>query len=81
MSRHRTRHGIEERGPTTTTLEFVVGFVERCIAAGASVGALSGHVFVVFTSKGRFGAFFAEDAELFCARRKVEVRTSSRGRP
>ncbi len=40
-------------------------FVERRVASGAGVDARGGHVFVVGAGVGGFGAFFAEDAELF----------------
>lgn len=58
--------GVEEGGPAAAALELVVCLVERRGAAGAGVDAAGGGVFVVFAREGRFGAFFAEDAELFC---------------
>ena len=42
------------------------GFIERSGAADAGVDAAAGHVLVVNPGVGGFGAFFAEDAELFC---------------
>ena len=68
MSRHRTRNVIEIRRPATAGLELVGRFVERGIAAGAGVDAVRGCVLVIFAGEGRFGALFAEDAELFCMR-------------
>jgi hypothetical protein len=43
----------------------VGGFVEGSVAGGAGVDACGGHVLVIFAGEGSFGAFFAEDAELF----------------
>lgn len=64
MSRHGTGDSVEEGGPAAAGLELVVGLVERCLAAGAGVDTLGGHVLVVFASEGTLGALFAEDAEL-----------------
>lgn len=46
------------------------GFVERRGAAGAGVDAASGHVLIVDAGVGGFGAFFAENSELFCGGEK-----------
>lgn len=65
IPRNGARESIEERGPATAGLELVRGFVDRGGAAGAGVDAGGWHVFVVDAGIGCFGAFFAEDAELF----------------
>lgn len=65
MSGNCTWDVVEVCRPTATRLEFVVRFVEGRIAASASVDSGFRHVLVVFAGKGCFGAFFAEDAELF----------------
>lgn len=65
MSRYGARDSIKVGGPATARLELVGGFVERGLAAGAGVDARGGHVFVVGAGVGGFGAFFAEDTELF----------------
>ncbi len=57
---------VEIGGPAAAGFELVRGFVERGVAAGAGVDAGGGHVFVVGSCEGGFGAFLAEDAELFC---------------
>lgn len=64
---HSARQGVEIRRPAAAGLEFVRGFVERRVTAGTGVHALLGLVGIVFAGVGRFGAFFAEDAELFCS--------------
>lgn len=46
------------------------GFVERRGAAGTGVDAAGRHVLVVDAGIGGFGAFFAEDSELFYRERK-----------
>lgn len=43
----------------------MVGFVEGRVAAGASIHTGVGSMLVVFACEGRFGAFLAENAELF----------------
>jgi hypothetical protein len=63
---NRARHRIEERRPAAARLELVLCGVEGRVAGGAVVGAGGGRVFVVFAGAGGFGAFFADDAELFC---------------
>ena len=40
VSRHGAWKGIEIRWPSTATLELVLGFVQWCIAASASVYTL-----------------------------------------
>lgn len=67
VSSHSPRDGVEKGRPAAARLELVVGFVERGVAASAGVGAFGGHVFVKGAAEGGFGAFVAEDAELFCA--------------
>lgn len=66
MPRHGPGHRVVEGRPTAPGLEFLLSGVQRCGAAGAGVGAGARGVFVVFAGVGRFGALFAEDAELFC---------------
>lgn len=66
MPDHGARDGVEIRGPPAPGLELVGGAVERGGAGGAGVGAGGGGVFVVGAREGGLGAFFAEDAELFC---------------
>ena len=66
MSRHGTRDRIVEGRPSAAGLEFLLGGVEGRGTAGAGVGPRGRGVFVVFACVGGFGAFFAEDAELFC---------------
>ena len=66
MASHRPRDRIEVGGPSASGFKLVVRFVEGGVAAGAGVDAFRGTVLVVFAREGRFGAFFAEDAELFC---------------
>ena len=68
MPRHSARDSIKVRRPATARLEFMSGFIERSIAAGAGVDAARGHVFVVCAGVRGFSAFLAEDAELFCGR-------------
>lgn len=58
--------GVEVRGPAAAGLELVRGAVEGGGAGGAGVGAGRGGVLVVGAGVGGLGAFFAEDAELFC---------------
>ena len=64
MSRYSAWDSIEVGGPATARLEFVGGFVEGGVAAGAGVDASGGHVFVVGAGVRGFGAFLAENAEL-----------------
>lgn len=59
------RDAVEVGGPAATRFELVGGAVERGGAGGAGVGARGGGVLVVDAGVGGFGAFFAEDAELF----------------
>lgn len=68
VARDSARQGIEERGPATTGFKLMRGFIERGRAAGAGVDTAGGHVLVVNAGVGGFGAFFAEDSELFCGR-------------
>jgi hypothetical protein len=42
----------------------VGSFVEGRVAGGAGVDAGGWHMLVIFSGEGRFGALFAEDAEL-----------------
>jgi hypothetical protein len=64
VSSYCARDIIEVRGPSATRLELVGSFVERGVAAGASIDASIGHVLVVYTGAGSFGALLSEDAEL-----------------
>jgi hypothetical protein len=66
MSRHRAGDAVKVRGPAAAALELVVGLVERRAAGCARVHAGVRVVLVELVGEGRFGAFFAEDAELFC---------------
>jgi len=70
---HSAWDGIEERWPATPRLELVRGFVERSGAASAGVDAGGRRVLVVFADIGRFGALFAEDAELFWIAKVMSV--------
>jgi len=63
---HGARHGVEEGRPAAAGLELVARVVEGCLAACAGVDARCGGVLVVFAGVGRFGAFFADYAELLC---------------
>lgn len=65
MPDHRAGDTVEIGGPSATGFELVGCAVERGGAGGAGVGSGGGGVFVVGTGVGGFGAFFAEDAELF----------------
>ena len=65
MSRHSAGDSVKVGRPSAARLEFVGGFVKRSIAAGAGIDAGGGHVFVVGAGVRGFGAFFAENAELF----------------
>src|SRR5947207_205392 len=65
ISLHRSGNSVEERRPTAPRREFVICLVEGCVAGGAGVDAVAGHVFVEFTGVGSFGALLADDAELF----------------
>lgn len=66
MPGHRTWNGVEECRPAAAGLKLLVGAVEWRIAGGAIVGAGGWLVLVVFTAEGCFGAFLADDTELFC---------------
>lgn len=69
---HGARHGVKESRPAASRLELVLCSVQGCLAAGAGVDALGGSVLVVLTGEWSFGAFFSEDAELFCHRNVSE---------
>ncbi len=60
-------------------LELVRGAVEGGVAGGAGVGAGRGGVLVVGARVGGLGAFFAEDAELFCGGGRGSVLTEFSG--
>lgn len=83
MPRHRARDAIEIGRPSAAGLELVGRFVQRRVAAGTGVDAIGGHVLVVHTGVGGFGALFAEDAELLFAMRLfsrcMPLRTSGGG--
>ena len=66
VSGHGARHGVEEGRPSAAGLELVLGSVNWCVAAGASICARGRGVLVVFAGEGRFGAFLTENAELLC---------------
>lgn len=78
VSRHGARYGIEESRPAAAGFEFVIGGIERRVAARAGVGAARGLVLVVFAGEGGFGAFFAEDAELLY---KKQAKLSAKQQP
>ena len=65
MSGDSTGDAVEVRGPPTARFEFMVGLVQRCVAASACVHASRGLVLVVLACKWGFGTFFPENAELF----------------
>jgi hypothetical protein len=65
MSGDGTGDAVEVRRPPTARLEFMVGLIQWCIAAGACVHAGRGLVLVVLACKWGLGTFFSEDAELF----------------
>ena len=66
MSCHCAWYAVEVRWPATARFEFVSCLIERGVAGGASIDALLGHMFIICASEGRLGAFFSQDAELFC---------------
>jgi len=66
VSCHCAGNVVKVRRPAAARLEFVVGFVEGCVATGTGVDAFGGGVLVVLAGEGGFGALFTEDAELFC---------------
>ena len=68
MPCHGAGNGVVERWPATSTLELVLRSVERRIATGASIHAGIRSVLVVLADEGSFGAFLAENTELFCWR-------------
>lgn len=63
---HGARDAVEVRRPAAARRELVLGRVQRCGAPGAGVGAGARGVLVVLAGVRRFGALFAEDAELLC---------------
>ena len=65
MPLHGAGDAIEVRGPPATGLELVRGSVEGRVTAGAGVHPAGRGVLVILSRAGGFGAFFAEDAELF----------------
>ena len=73
MPLHSTWNAVEIGRPTTAGFELVCGFVQRRIASSAGVDAGFGHVLVIFASEWRFGAFFADDAELFYVKYKYDI--------
>ena len=66
MARHRTGDAVKVGWPAAAGFELVRRAIEGRLACGASVDAVRGHVLVEFAGVGRFGAFFSDDAELFC---------------
>ena len=66
MPGHRTGNIVEISRPSAARFELVVGFVERCVAAGACIDTGLGRMLVIFASEGCLGTLFAENAELFC---------------
>jgi hypothetical protein len=66
VSGHSAGNGIEESGPATARLELMLCGVNRCVAAGAAIGAGARGVLVVLARERRFGAFVTENAELLC---------------
>ncbi len=69
-----TRDRVEVCRPAAAGLEFVVCLVQRCVAASAGIHTRLGLVLVVLSSAGSFGAFLAEDSELFCEDALTEGR-------
>lgn len=63
---HGTRNRVPESGPSAPRVKLVVRLVERRVAGAAVVDARVRVVFVIFSGAGHFGAFLAEDTELFC---------------
>lgn len=57
---------VEVGGPSAARFEFMVGGVERRVAAGAVVAPTRRLVLIVLAGEGGLGALFAENAELFC---------------
>lgn len=57
--------GVKVGGPAAARGELVRGLIEGGVAAGAGVDSGCGVVLVELAGAGRFGALFAEDAELF----------------
>jgi hypothetical protein len=66
VSGYGARHGVKEGRPSAAGLELVLGSVNWCVAAGASICAGGRGVLVVFAGEGRFGTFLTENAELLC---------------
>lgn len=71
MSGDGAGNAVEIGWPSTARFEFMVGGVERRVASGAVVATARRLVLVVLASEGGFGAFFSENAELFCLWRGV----------
>lgn len=66
VSGHGAWDVVEICWPSAAGLELVVCFVQRRIAASASVYASFGLMFIIFASKWGLRAFLAKDAELLC---------------
>jgi len=66
ISANGARDCIEERGPSTTGLEFVAGFVQRRLTSCTCVQAGGRGVLVILAHIGRLGTLLAKDAELLC---------------
>lgn len=67
VSRHGAWDAVEVGRPSTAGLEFVGCLVKWCVASGAGVDTLFGHVLIVFSSERGFGSLLAQDAKLFFA--------------
>jgi hypothetical protein len=72
VSGYCARDVIEVCRPSAARLELVGSFVKRGIAGGAGIDASIGHVLVVYTGSGSFGALLSEDAELLCQSCQLE---------
>jgi hypothetical protein len=64
MSGHGAWDGVKVGRPSAAGVELMEGFVERCIASGASVDAGGWCVLIILTSKGFFGFLLTKNAEL-----------------
>jgi hypothetical protein len=61
-----TRNRVSEGGPSAARFEFVLCFVERCVAAcaGINAGAFGWHVLVQRAGAGIFGALLTKNSKL-----------------
>ena len=66
VSLHGAGDAVEVGRPAAPGVELLLRRVEGRGAGGACVDACAGGMLVVCAAAGSLGAFFAEDAELFC---------------